>query len=1562
MSCTPPAALSVYRGQSRSGIGEGLGRPVSHGEQYLAAAPELLASEPLLDAVRPWMTLGSDPADHERLSDGLEGWSVLRLHGFDLVARLVSAGRYERRAAFFAHGRLWPSEPGCPGFDPGLHVGRSEMFERPFRDDDPGERVPEAAPALVRPDQVAAEPGVAALLLAHLLEGCVRGRPLIVAAPIADFAAGTALHALVSFARGALPADLKVDCRVRIYTRKPELFLGHLAANMVVLPEDSFERALTARPDATVLGRQGKRLAGEAPDAQALAYAQAVAERAIRIPGGLALFSERYRDRRSRRGLPVAADVCALPVSYNLAVALAGSAETSGDLLRSYLPDAAAKLGTQVDWGRLLTPEEWRRFPAEALEDFLLLDPQALAPGARALQEAAERVVGQAAPIDSRLLSWWDPNDPGKRRRLLALAAARAEAWELLQHAVEERRFSADWARAYLEQASEPQLIEAARRLFAAPGFLRGGGPWQDVSRQLLDALRGLATPPRQLAPVVRQAGETLAPADDLALYLRLTDLAAALGSEDRLVVRLLESLADLDEPESRALLVEAALDPRRRWLKPGALVGNGELRPPGLVEHADRLAGEDEILAALHPAALLRLGAHLTSDRNRARLLGELDERMARDPEATTDVLVRAGWWLTWRRGSRLGAVQLDRAAREWLAAAAWSDDEIVPPREDWNAVLADLPLQLSGPEMKRLRAEAGPRRLPWPWIAPFEEDQLAALVGKAADLGSLAELAEALAGDERFQETGLPSAASYVLARSRFAGRLPPDALGWLQAKPPRMPLPLRLQESSDLWRAAGHRQTEALAARISSVAAALAAGDVEQALEAAEEPYLWREPAFLAELAGWLCSRGSLEGLDGHLVEWIDQHVDGAPARHPERPPPGLIQELVHRERPFTHVARLLSPGLLDEATRMALLAAACRALAQGREDDGCWPALATEVARHLAANGGGPSPLSALADQVRLGQAAERRGFRDHGWKTFMAVVRRHAGLLGYRARQGAALPVFDLAASLYGPGATGQAALQVLWLRGSEGEATRREAWAALVRGLGNRPRGQGHDGPDERDDVALALVLAATEELDEGDRQILWRALQDERLVAADWCPPADCGGKREMSGPVTFFRPRGDDVGATHDFVLDAGEETRRLYLAARKPLDPAAVSSRKLPIGEIAAATSRMVGEIAGQGEGGALVVLLDRQGRRSAAVRAAQAVEDDAFRTFVLLAPGAPPSVQAADAKWFDLPQGAHLLVPVDRRAEERLVRFQEDLDWLPPDLAALVLYALRRPSLDAFVRRLDGKAAEQAGPADDAAGGLDSFWKKLRRSTLLWPLLAAVLFLLLGANLWLLWSLRSRIDALTPPGSKGAAAAVAPAESRNADGGSHPDRNASPAAANPTASAEIAGLLQDVEAFRKSRAAFEALAAGPFNGLAGAGENGIARLLASGRGARPQVLGLIKLEALRLGIAPDAGPFFRAPDNQSEIKAAYLSAGPGALAADADGRALLAALACVAFPRDGTPSLPKTRTPAFNFAPGSTCADFPLGKALPGLAALRAYVQNAGQAGDAARGAS
>ncbi len=110
----------VYRGQSTKGIGEGPGQSVAHGEQYLDASKNLKDAK-LLEVIRPWMTLDSEPGR----SREVEGWpgSLVLLQRVRPAIRgngWCPAGVYDLRVAYFSQGFAWDLDsPMSPGFDPG---------------------------------------------------------------------------------------------------------------------------------------------------------------------------------------------------------------------------------------------------------------------------------------------------------------------------------------------------------------------------------------------------------------------------------------------------------------------------------------------------------------------------------------------------------------------------------------------------------------------------------------------------------------------------------------------------------------------------------------------------------------------------------------------------------------------------------------------------------------------------------------------------------------------------------------------------------------------------------------------------------------------------------------------------------------------------------------------------------------------------------------------------------------------------------------------------------------------------------------------------------------------------------------------------------------------------------------------------------------------------------------------------------------------------------------------------------------------------------------------------
>ena len=397
-----PASRSLYRGYSREGFGEGPGKPVSRGEQYLRYSdPELAQDGSLLEELQPWLSFDLDPGD-QALESRIEGWACLPCKDHQVVARMVAAQDEETGPGrYFSHGRLWRVEACSPDFDPGACLGHQHAFDvTPPRN--LGTEVMESMPAMVRRRQIQAERQVAAGLLGHLFQAMVARYPLIVAVPLADFRGGGTLQALICLARAGLPAALRRRCRIRVYTRQPRLFLDQLAADLVVIPEGIAAEALESSRMPLLLDRQGRERTGRRALARGVQeYAKKTVARALSLPVGLPVFGERYQESLGA-GLPTARDARWVPVIYNLAYAMAEapSAERREGLLTHLIRQAeilgASTGGDASPWRRLIGHEEWSLFPHDELFSFIFTDPESLEAGARELRLVAEEEVAKS--------------------------------------------------------------------------------------------------------------------------------------------------------------------------------------------------------------------------------------------------------------------------------------------------------------------------------------------------------------------------------------------------------------------------------------------------------------------------------------------------------------------------------------------------------------------------------------------------------------------------------------------------------------------------------------------------------------------------------------------------------------------------------------------------------------------------------------------------------------------------------------------------------------------------------------------------------------------------------------------------------------------------------------------------------------------------------------------------------------------------------------------------------------------------------------------------------------
>ncbi len=1163
--------LEVVRGFAETGIGEPSEAASPAGERYLWADPELRRDAALLAAIRPWMEL--DPELRATEVEDLEAWSCFAERELVFVARAVAAGGFGGAAAYFAHGRAWPAEALDGGrLDYGAHLGRPEVFDRPWRAEKPAEPAPLPQPAMVRCQQVRSEIAAAGRLLAHLYQALVQGYPLVIAAPLSDFVSGRPLPALVSFARAALPLSQKKDCRIRVLTRQPELFLNQLRAQLVAVPEDVAGRALKACPEATLLDRSGELRRGSKVSAEVQEYAQAVVRRAVKLPQGLLGFSRRISTHLPT-GPPLRRVNRSIKIVFNLAFAF-DTGSGAGDLLSSFLLPAANEEVDRLPWRELVRSFEWHHFPTPAVAAALL--EEARTAGARELREAlASLIKDRGLWLDDDVVAWWSAEDPQRLRILAELLgrglitrrcaaecstqvpaprlaevdgsslflqaeltvgilrrrAAEAEALALLTdragvlgvlgEATIIGELDLAWARWIVGDVKDPQHRQ--RRFRFARHYLREAEApaWRELLGGLLASLRDDPEAPGELLPALLELASRLDPTVDLTTFLRLLELAARLGHPDpeALAASSLARLGSL-EPEDRRRLVDTALDTTSISLTLDTLVTDGgELCWPWLAHEAAPLLASEALRRLLALRTLLDLGDRPEARGELRSVAGELDRRQGAAVRETSDELIRAGWWQRWREETQAGKATRRAAALCWLNSGVWESEAVPRPQlSTWKRVVADLqPDGVSTAEMRRLVAgRRGPARLPgraapeiasprstWPWIPPFQVEQLNDLCSLAGELEALAVLARLIDSDPSVDGPALPAPVfDYALSKSqRFGDRASPLSLRWLAAlhEPGGAELPdLDLASAGSLLEhAAAHRQRILPGAR-RALAAQLSV-DPHQALSAADAFSLWDDGAFLQDLADWMGGHESAAALGDGVAELLDQRLGKAPSRGVLDAPSAVAADLWRHDHP---TAALFLAQDADEQARVGqILEGAGGVLLEGVEDEKCWSRLAEEIfvyGRRKGGPGARAHPLSLLAARVRRADAGasreDARRLAERSFDRFATAADGYPILLQPDPTPEVPLPALELAAQLLRHQTLGVVGLRILGLTAARRYTESSVWWRAFLTGLGVSRSGDWSWTQDCRE-TALALVRQATAELSAGERQAAAGAL-----------------------------------------------------------------------------------------------------------------------------------------------------------------------------------------------------------------------------------------------------------------------------------------------------------------------------------------------------------------------------------------------------------------------------------------------------------------------------------
>lgn len=388
------------------------------------------------------------------------------------------------------------------------------------------------------------------------------------------------------------------------------------------------------------------------------------------------------------------------------------------------------------------------------------------------------------------------------------------------------------------------------------------------------------------------------------------------------------------------------------------------------------------------------------------------------------------------------------------------------------------------------------------------------------------------------------------------------------------------------------------------------------------------------------------------------------------------------------------------------------------------------------------------------------------------------------------------------------------------------------------------------------------------------------------------------------MNQPITFFRQRQKNADASYSFDFESPTRIYRVSVYATKPLEESLVRSRKIDSYEIE--IERILKAIS---PGGVLVLAYEEKGMRSFQVVPADK-GDAAFSIYGALRPGSPLTLEAVNInKVLQTPLGTHLLIPVDREAEEHLRSFQDYLAWLPADLESLILYTIAKPSQEFRISQLEAKVLKSS-----AGTGAGTWASRLRgrfgRPVPLWPVALLLIVLMLGLNAYLFYFLHQRIDEL-------AVSSPLPA---------------------PTAQQKIFDIAEALRGQRDENLSL--LFKGHFSKLKNVGE--VQKAMKKGKDRELLMLGLMKLEAFRLDSR--ASSLIKSVDNSSGVKDFFKAKN---LDDQPEVRDRLASLACVAY---GAPGFPQQgKSPALLFS-DRDCASLPLEKVADGLDQLTTFVKS------------
>ncbi len=409
------------------------------------------------------------------------------------------------------------------------------------------------------------------------------------------------------------------------------------------------------------------------------------------------------------------------------------------------------------------------------------------------------------------------------------------------------------------------------------------------------------------------------------------------------------------------------------------------------------------------------------------------------------------------------------------------------------------------------------------------------------------------------------------------------------------------------------------------------------------------------------------------------------------------------------------------------------------------------------------------------------------------------------------------------------------------------------------------------------------------------------------------------------MRSVVTFFRSRERDPGKTYRLTVARGGELLLLEVYTAKPIRSSLLNDDRSyknhnKYNDFFRDLEQKVGEV-----GGCIVVTGTAAGGQAIRIIANQSSGYIPPRHVMLLDSGREPkSLEYQDRKINLLPR-SHLVLPVHEAAENKLNSFVGDLSWFSKDLESLVLNGIRRPSLDVRVERLEEDVfPQEAASSEPGQQGAGTFWAKAKRLASkpvpLGPVLAGVLLFMLVANVGYISALLSNVTgmelavfspkgaSLTPPPSTPPPSTPPPSTPPPSTPPSPPpDPQPLPPSRTPPGGSVFqapVGTCYRAISLRKNEVGIlKILYDAHFSGHSQTVWSGAkAASVLRGKGSRPFIWGLIKMQALKLrpGIT-DTG-FLESDRKLSATKSVFREIGLEAIRSDPEGFRMLCALAC------------------------------------------------------------